>query len=386
MAQLKIHAVMVIPFVYGRLAETDDFTGREQDIIRLDQNLRGGINTVIMSPRRWGKSSLVHRVLKDIMQTSDDYITCHIDVFNCRSEESFYNAYANAVIAATASKTEDIISLVKKYISSFGPKITLADAASTMEFSVGIDFKDRKYSYDEILDLPEKIAVERGKRMIVCIDEFQHIGNYDDPLAFQAKLRSHWQTHQHVCYCLYGSKRHMLLDIFTDYEKPFYKFGDVIPLGKIDRDTWAAFIVKRFCDTGKSISFDLALQIADAVECHSYYVQQFSQMVWLLTDAETDQTVVDIAMRQLIDRSSLLFSNIIDGLKTRQLMFLLAIARGEKNFSSAQVLKRYNLGTSANIKNLRNAVLDRDLITVEPGTGAMDVQDPVLKRWLLMTY
>lgn len=374
---------MDIPFVYGRIADTNDFTGREQDIIRLRQNLMGGINTVIMSPRRWGKSSLVHRVLKEIDSTSNDYITCHVDVFNCRDEEGFYNAYANAVLAASTSKTEELIEFVKKYISSFGPKITLGDVASTMEFSLGVDFKSKGYSFDEILDLPQKIAKEKGKKVIVCIDEFQHIASFDDPEAFQAKLRSHWQTHHDVCYCLYGSKRHMLLSIFADYEKPFYKFGDIIPLQKIDRETWGRFIVKRFLETGKEISVDLALQIADMVECHSYYVQQYSQMVWLLTDKIATQETVDTAYQQLIDRSSLLFSNIIDSLKTRHMMFLLAIANGEKNISSAKVLRKYNLGTSANIKNLRNAVLDRDLITVEPGSGEMEIQDPVLKRWLL---
>lgn len=374
---------MEIPFVYGRIADTDDFTGREQDIIRLRQNLMGGINTIIMSPRRWGKSSLVHHVLKEIRETDNQYITCHVDVFNCRDEESFFNAYANAIIKAASTKTEDFLEMIKKYISTFGPKITLGDVASTMEFSLGIDFRNRTYSYDEILDLPEKIAKEKGKKVIVCIDEFQHIANYDNPEAFQAKLRSHWQMHHDVCYCLYGSKRHMLLSIFADYEKPFYKFGDIIPLQKIDRETWGKFICKRFKETGKEIPEHLALQIADAVECHSYYVQQYSQMVWLLTADVATQEIVDIAYQQLIDRSSLLFSNIIDSLRMKQMMFLLAVANGEKNITSAKVLRRYNLGTSANIKNLRNAVLDRDLITVEPGSGVMEIQDPVLKRWLI---
>lgn len=377
---------MKIPFVYGRIADMEEFTGRKQDIIRLRQNLIGGINTIIMSPRRWGKSSLVHRVLNEIANTNDEYITCHVDVFNCRDEESFYLSYVNAVLTAATTKADEFIALVKKYIGSFGPKITLGDVASTMEFSLGLDFKETHYSIDEILDLPEKIARERGKRMIVCIDEFQHIGNFDDSEAFQAKLRSHWQLHQNVCYCLYGSKRHMLLDIFTNYEKPFYKFGDVIPLQKIDREEWADFIVERFTDTGKSISRSLALEIADKVECHSYYVQQYSQMVWLLTEQSATKETLDMAYQQLIDRSSLLFSNIVDSLKTRQLNFLLAIAKGEKNISSAAILRKYGLGTSANIKNLRQAVIEKDLITIEPGSSNAEIQDPVLKQWLIAKY
>ena len=77
-----------------------------------------------------------------------------------------------------------------------------------------MDFKDKQFSVDEILDLPQNIAKERHKRVVVCIDEFQNICEFDNTLDFQKKLRSHWQKHTSVCYCLYGSKRHMLLDIF----------------------------------------------------------------------------------------------------------------------------------------------------------------------------
>lgn len=374
---------MNIPFVYGRLAEADDFTGREQDILRLKQNLTGRINTTIVSPRRWGKSSLVHRTLEEIKAESDKYLTCHVDVFNCRDEESFYQAYMNAVLSAATTKMDEFVALVKKYVGSLGPKIMLADAGATMEFSLGLDFYEHKYSIDEILDLPEKIAIEKGKQMIVCIDEFQNVENFDAPVAFQARLRSHWQTHQNVCYCLYGSKKHMLLSIFADYEMPFYKFGDIIMLQKIEREVWADFIVKRFKDTGKCISKDLALSVADKVECHSYYVQQLSQLLWMLTVETASEEALDVAYQQMIDRSALLFDNIIDGLKPRQISFLVAIANGEVNFSSAAVLRRYKLGTSANIKNLRKAVLDRDLISID--AGVTSIQDPVFKQWLLMS-
>ena len=375
---------MDIPFVYGRLAENKDFTGRMNDIRRLETNLMGRINTIIISPRRWGKSSLVHRTLQEIKAKDPQFITCHIDIFNCRDEESFYKAYVNAVLNATATKLEEAISIIKKYIGSFGPKIALSDAGSTMEYSLGIDFHDKKYSIDEILDLPEKIAIERGKQFIVCIDEFQNIENFEEPKAFQARLRAHWQRHQHVCYCMYGSKRHMLLNIFSDYEMPFYKFGDIIMLERISKQEWVNFIVGRFADTGKHITPELAARIVDRVECHSYYVQQYSQLVWLLTASHATEETIEQAFQQMIDRSAILFDNLIDNMKIRQINILLAIAEGEKNFSSAAVLKKYNLGTSANVKNLRKAVIDKDLVNIE--NGLMTIQDPIFKHWLLVRF
>lgn len=375
---------MKVPFVYGRRAEAEEFTGREQDVERLKMNFRSSINTTIVSPRRWGKTSLVHKVLDEIAATDKDYMVCNVDMFNCRDEEHFFNAYLTAVLKASTTKLDEMLELVKNYIGSFGPKLTLSDVASLTELSVGIDFKNKSYSVDEILNLPEKIAKERGKQFIVCIDEFQNIENFANPRQFQGELRSYWQLHQHVCYCLYGSKRHMLLNMFSNYEMPFYKFGDLMVLDKIPMSEWERFIVRRFNDTGKHISTENAAQIAERVECHSYYVQQYSQLVWLLTAHTATQEHLDTAFGQLVDRSTLLFDNIIDNLKPRQINFLLAIAEGEKNFSSADVLKRYNLGTSANIKNLRKSVVEKDLVDIIGKT--LYIQDPVLKYWLVNRY
>ncbi|MBR2153701.1 MAG: ATP-binding protein [Bacteroidaceae bacterium] len=376
---------MKIPFVYGRRAEAEEFTGRKADIARLKMNLAGSINTTIVSPRRWGKTSLVHRVLEEIVRENNkEYMTCHVDMFGCHDEEQFYNAYLNAILKSSATRLDDIARIIKKYVGSLGPKITLGDAGAMTEFSLGIDFKDNKYSVDEILDLPEQIAKERGKKFIVCIDEFQNIENFPSPQQFQARLRSHWQLHQHVCYCLYGSKRHMLLNMFGNYEMPFYKFGDLMVLEKIPSNEWATFIAKRFCDTGKHISLANAQKVAERVECHSYYVQQYSQLIWLLTTNTVTDEHIDLAFEQLVDRSTLLFDNLTDNLKPRQINFLLAIAQGEKNLSSAAVLKKYNLGTSANIKNLKNSVIEKDL--VDEINKTFYIQDPIFKYWLLNRY
>ena len=104
---------------------------------------------------------------------------------------------------------------------------------------------------DEVLDLAEKIAREKGLKVVVCVDEFQNIAEFSEPGYFQKKLRSHWQHHQHVAYCLYGSKRHMMLDVFTNASKPFYKFGNLLFLNKIETSCLVEFFQGRFADTGK---------------------------------------------------------------------------------------------------------------------------------------
>lgn len=370
---------MDIPFVFGKVADGLNFTDRQEDTNNLVNNLLGLVNTIIISPRRWGKTSLVHHALETIKEEKE-YLTCQVDIFNCRTEAQFYQAYVNAILKASFTKMDEFMLAAKKYVGSFGPKISLSDSSMQYELTLGIDFRDKQYSLDEILDLPQKIAEEKGKKFIVCIDEFQNISIYDDPIGFQRKLRSHWQRHNRVGYCMFGSKRHMLLDIFSNYEMPFYKFGHLLFLEKIKEEEWVKFIVKRFEDTGKTIDNELARDIARRVECHPYYVQQLAQLVWLRTVQTCEASLIASAFESLVGQLSLLFSNMVDTLTAKQINFLLAVAHRERNFSSRDVLERYQLGTSANIKNLKKALLDKDLIDLLP--DSIQLQDPLFSYWL----
>lgn len=376
---------MDAPFIYGRIAEKENFTDRERETEMLVQNFTHLINTVIISPRRWGKTSLVNRTAEILAETRNDIRICHIDIFNCRTEEQFYKAYANAILKTATNAWDDFIAGAKKYLGKLVPIVSLSDNSQSYEFTFGINFKEAEYSYDEILDLPEKIAKESGKKFVVCIDEFQNINEYDDSLGFQRKLRSHWQRHTSVCYCLYGSKRHMLLNMFNNYEMPFYKFGDIMFLPKIQELDWIRFISSRFEATRKSISEEQCRKITELTKCHPYYTQQLSQQVWLRTSGKCTDRVIEESFLGVIGQLSLLFTNILDTLTPKQINFLLAVANKESNFSSREVLQKYKLGTSANIKNLKKATLEKDLIDIMPGER-IELQDPLFEYWLKSLY
>lgn len=98
---------------------------------------------------------------------------------------------------------------------------------------MGFDWDVVEQSPGEILDLPERLSKEKNIRFVICLDEFQNISFFDNPLGLQKKFRSRWQHHQLASYCLYGSKRHMMMEIFENSSRPFYKFGDVFFLEKI---------------------------------------------------------------------------------------------------------------------------------------------------------
>ncbi len=166
---------------------------------------------------------------------------------------------------------------------------------------------------------------------------------------------------------------------------PFYKFGEIMFLQKIKREDWVTFIQKRFADTGKQISGELCGKIADLMKNHPYYTQQLSQQVWLRTPKKCTEEILNDAFISLIEQLSLLFTNIIDTLTPKQINFLIAVGEGVVNFSSVETLEKYKLGTSANIKNLRKAALEKDLIDILPGNST-EIQDPAFEYWLMHFY
>ena len=208
------------------------------------------------------------------------------------------------------------------------------------ELTVDLNMEELRRSPDEILDLAEKIAGEKRLRIVVCIDEFQNIATFDDSLAFQKKLRSHFQQHENVAYCLYGSKRHMMLEVFTDYSMPFYKFGDIMFLEKIKTPDWVEFIKGTFARTGKSIGDDVCEEIVARVQNHPYYVQQLAQQVWLRTDKVATLDAVDEAHSTITAQLSLMFDTMTQTLTNQQLCLLRAMSAGEKNLTSKAVMDK----------------------------------------------
>jgi len=371
------------PFVFGRIAEKENFVDRDADRARLTANFRSLVNTAIISPRRWGKSSLVQRVAEDLADTDPDTRVCMIDIFNVRCEADFYAHLAKGVMRATMTKWEEWVDAAQRFMSHLRPTISISPDL-TQEITLDMDWRQAEMNPDDVLDLAENIAASKELRLVICVDEFQGIADFPDSSAFQKKLRSHWQRHQRVCYCLYGSKRHMLMDIFSNPELPFYRFGDMIVLKKIDNEVWGDFIVQRFADTGKQITLDQGRQIAALVDNHSYYVQQLAQQVWFRTGiACIDQTIAD-AMTDLTDQLSLLFQGIVGSLTTRQLNFLRAVTNQEPRLSSKETISTYDLGTSANVVRIKETLMAREIVDV----NGSDVQilDPVFKHWLETEY
>lgn len=374
---------METPFVFGKIATDKNFTDREQETAILVEHFKSLINTIIISPRRWGKSSLVNKASKLAMEQDNKLIICHIDLFNVRDEEHFYSLLAQKVISATSSKWDETVDLIRRFFSRLSPKITIGTDPMN-EVSVDFEMKDVVKNPDEVLDLAEKIAKMKGLKIVVCIDEFQNISEFSDPDYFQKKLRSHWQQHQNVSYCLYGSKRHMMLEVFTDSSKPFYKFGNLMFLNKIETPYLVSFFKERFADTKKKITEEACNLIVEFTDNHPYYAQQLAQLSWLRTKDICTEDIVREAHTSLVEQLSLLFATITENLTTQQLHYLKALLAGEKSISSTETMHRYKISSPTSIARSKASLIKNDIL--DNKAGEISFQDPIYAYWLKTVF
>lgn len=367
------------PFVFGVRVEGDTFTDRREETERLKANFVYGVNTILISPRRMGKTSLVNKVCS--LVEGDDLRIVRIDAFGCRSETDFVNTFVTAVVRATSSKWDEWVENARLFLSRFVPKISFGQDPLN-DFSISLEYNAASNTLEQVLELPEQIAKEKGIRIVVCIDEFQQIGDFANSLAFQKKLRSVWQLHSHVSYCLYGSKKHMMENIFQQQSNPFYRFGDIFYLSRISEKDWTEYICSRFEITGKHISEELACRICDVTQRYSSYVQQLAWFVWLKTDKTATTDDLDFATARLLDACEPLFIQQTESLSEYQMNFLHALADGiNTGFTLKSTLSEYRLGTSANVSRLKKALTEKDLIDiVAPKT--IEIADPILALWL----
>lgn len=366
------------PFIFGVATSGDNFTDRKKETERLLQNFRHGVNTVLISPRRWGKTSLVQKVCR--LAQSDKLKVVYLDVFSCRSDREFYDALAAAILKQTSSKVDEWLEHIKLFLSHISPKISMSPDPMT-EFSISLELNPKSSDIDEILQLPEKIAQKKRCNIVVCIDEFQQIAEFKDSKTFQKRLRTVWQLQQSVSYCLFGSKKHLMNELFEKKSLPFYKFGDAIYLQKIGTSDWVDYICSRFEATGKHISKELAEKICKMVDNHSSYVQQLAWLVWIHTDEVAQEQDFEEAYQDIIDQNTPLFEKQTENLTTYQMNFLRAVIDGvHSEFTTQGILKKYQLGSSANVSIVKRALIKRELIEVEK--RQVIIPDPVMIEWL----
>ncbi|GAI76106.1 unnamed protein product, partial [marine sediment metagenome] len=249
-------------------------------------------NVVIFSQRRYGKTSLIKKVLH--LATLEGFLTIYTDIYHILTEEDLVKAYAKALASTMEGSIEKIFQTLKTIFSSLRPKITV-DADGKPEFTFGVESgRDPIMDLEEVLESVKKYADKKGVKAAVVLDEFQQIGQLQQAHRIESIIRSQIQSHRDISYIFMGSKKHLIFDMFSDPTRPLYGSGKMLPLEKIAPKHLKAFIFNRFHLTRKHIPKEVASRLVDVCESHPYYTQYVSHSLWEVTPFNSSITDIDL--------------------------------------------------------------------------------------------
>lgn len=369
------------PFFFGEVVTGENFTNRVDEVKRLTAELRGGHNMFLISPRRYGKTSLIINVLEHLNR--EGLFTFYIDLYKVASLRELLEAYAKGVARSCTTRVERFSEFIKDIFPRLRPKIIIgSDGVPSIE--VDIQLKDRELldSLEEVFDVPEKIARKRKRNFVVVFDEFQEILNLDGE-KIEKMMRACFQHHHKVAYLFAGSKRHLIYSMVSDPNRAFYKLGDIMNLQKIEAIEMMVFLKKQFFRGPIKVTdsvIDYVLEISENVP---YNVQYLCHHLWnwCLEAKRVEKQDITKVVDNIIAEQSANYIALWDGLSLHQRLFLKAISKSQnKAMFSKDFIRENDLGTPGSIQKSITLLKKKNIIDVDG--KEIRFNDVFFKEWI----
>jgi hypothetical protein len=360
------------PFKYGMVVTGEDFVGRESELAELAREIHSGKSIVLYSHRRMGKSSLIAEFSR---LHSHEYVFVKNDLYGKANLDQFLSAFVAETTRAAFGSMDKIASGIHDLL-----KGSMVRMVVTPEGEIGFEFPRSRPTQEDIttvIDLPERIATKRGKRIVVVFDEFQEVASFGGVNLIKA-MRSRIQHHKSVTYIFSGSKRHLLRQIFEEKEGAFFMFAKAMQLGSIAPADFKPFIVSRFKSFGGSIQDEVVDELLGVTGGHPYYTQQIARELYFMAPRGATPEVLHAAVELALAQKQPLFSVAWDSLKSPlHRSYLGGLAREpDAERYGQQFIERYGLVSRTNVQRAEKQLEMKDL--VDGGR----IVDPLFAMWL----
>jgi hypothetical protein len=373
------------PFVYGEIVPVAAFVNREVELDRLGRDLHAGQKVFLISPRRYGKSSLVRQALRSLARGGA--ITVEVQVSSYSSYVAFLEGYARA-LASAETRLDRARSWLRDMLSGMRPEVRIEpDEAGRSQIAVSFPAvrTDRDVSHlaQQVFDLPKRITELRRRRMAIALDEFQGIAAFNGGSVEHA-LRAAVQQQRQVGYVFAGSEP-TLMERMLGRNRPFYKAGPVMRLQKIAPDRFAKFIETRFRATGFKPAPGLGAAIVDLAGNLPYDVQRLAHEVWDDVKADGGRTAdledLHETLKRLLGEHETLFEGTWQRLTLAQRGALrAAVLEDGRELLSADVRARHRLSGSSTVQASLAALVREDILTRDGTRYA--VVDSLFREWI----
>ena len=356
---------IINPFFIGRYAGEHFFCDREKDTETLVKHIVNGRNVALISPRRLGKSGLIHHTFSQD-QIKKRYTTIYVDIYATKSLTEFVKALSEAIVKAV-KQDKSWYEKLFAFLKSLRVGFKIDPMSGEPSFQIGLGDIDRpENTLRELFEYMES----SDKLCILAIDEFQQIREYPETTT-EAFIRTLVQQCVRTTFVFCGSKRHMMTDIFYSPSKPFFQSVISQSLHPIPMETYVRFAGKLFAERGKILDDLVTETVYKMFDGCTWYIQMMMNEMFALTEKGMTCTMeyVDIAWENVIMAQEDRFLAMLCGLapKQKQLLYAIASDGNVEGITSADFVKRHNLVSASSVQAALKPLLKNDIVTCEDG-------------------
>ena len=367
------------PFITNGYFSPHYFCDRVEETELLTRLVTNGNNVALISPRRLGKTGLIHHCfLQDGIK--DHYYTFIVDIYATKNLQEFVYELGKAVLSVLRSRGRKAWEKFVNTIGSLRSSISF-DINGNPEWGLGVgDIKVPEFTLDEIFAYLE----QADKPCIVAIDEFQVVANYPDNKV-EAVLCTRIQKCRNTWFIYSGSQRHMMSEIFVSPSRPFYQSTSLMSIKPIDCEKYIEFAQGLFREYHKEINREAVMATYQQYEGVTWYVQSVLNALFTLTEPHGSCTeeMIEPAIQQIIAQQGFAYKALLFQLPPKQKEVLMAICKEGKaaNLTSRSFLQRYHL-TASMVQGALKGLLEKDFITHD--MGIYTLYDQFFAQWLLI--
>ena len=347
------------PFVYQGYVSPAYFCDRSEETEELIANLQNGRNTVLISPRRIGKTGLIKNTFYHILEQEKDAKCLYLDIFATKNQHDFVQLLGTAIAQEVLSKERRAMKRLLEFFGSWRPVFSTDPMTGQPTVSVSIQPTQTEVTLKTVFEY-----LKQSKREVyIAIDEFQQITHYPEP-GIEALLRSYVQFAPNVHFVFSGSKRHLMSQIFYSPERPFYQSTVSMGLDPLHEEIYYDFACRFFENKKGSLSQDVFHYVYQRFEGVTRNIQLMLNRLYETERHVTKTEQVDEAIRHIVNRNSMQYEELIGFLTDNQLAVVKAIAKEGlvESPQGADFIKQYDLPGSSSVKTALDVLTDKDIV------------------------